>query len=178
MPAFWDTPHRPMITHTSDSHQIPSQNKTKSKFQILKNSKFCKKLYMRHTFLSCLMYKYEMDPIRTVGATEQTRDAGQTDEVKPIYPPTTSLCIISQFGWIYQPSSGLSGASNMSASILPRAVVKYAVHSLWVEGGKVLSGHERRARTRDISCQHLGQWLTWRRGLHHLRKGQTTCTES
>ena len=25
-----------MITHTSDSHQIPSQNKTKSKLQILK----------------------------------------------------------------------------------------------------------------------------------------------
>ena len=36
-PAFWDTPHRPMITHTSDSHQIPSQNKTKSKLHILKN---------------------------------------------------------------------------------------------------------------------------------------------
>ena len=26
-----------MITHTSDSHQIPSQNNTKSKLQILKN---------------------------------------------------------------------------------------------------------------------------------------------
>ena len=25
------------------------------------------------------MYKYEMDPTRTVGATEQTRDARQTD---------------------------------------------------------------------------------------------------
>ena len=25
------------------------------------------------------MYEYEMDPTRTVGATEQTRDAGQTD---------------------------------------------------------------------------------------------------
>ena len=36
-PAFWDTPRRPMITHTSDSHQIPSQNNTKSKLQILKN---------------------------------------------------------------------------------------------------------------------------------------------
>ena len=34
-PAFWDTPRRrPMITHTSDSHQIPIQNKTKSKLQI------------------------------------------------------------------------------------------------------------------------------------------------
>ena len=57
------------------------------------------------------MSKYEMDPTRTVGATERTRDAGrmdgrtdrqtdrrtdrrtdrQTDGVKPIYPPTTSL---------------------------------------------------------------------------------------
>ena len=25
------------------------------------------------------MYKYEMDPTRTVGATEQTRDVGQMD---------------------------------------------------------------------------------------------------
>ena len=33
-PAFWDTLRRPVITHTSDSHQIPSQNKTKSKLQI------------------------------------------------------------------------------------------------------------------------------------------------
>ena len=42
-------------------------------------------------------YKYKMDPIRTVGATEWTRNAGQmdgkTDGVKPIYPPTTSLCV-------------------------------------------------------------------------------------
>ena len=34
MPAFWDTPCHPMIIHTSDSHQIPSQKKTKSKLQI------------------------------------------------------------------------------------------------------------------------------------------------
>ena len=44
------------------------------------------------------MYKYKMDPTRTVGATEQTQDAGRTegrtyrrtdgqmDIVKPIYP--------------------------------------------------------------------------------------------
>ena len=30
-------PRPPMITHTGDSYQIPSQNKTKSKFQIFKN---------------------------------------------------------------------------------------------------------------------------------------------
>ena len=45
------------------------------------------------------MYKYKMDPTRTVGTTERTRDAeqmdgqtdGRTDQVKPIYPPTTLL---------------------------------------------------------------------------------------
>ena len=36
-PTFWDTPRRPMITHTSDSHQIPRQKNTKSKLQISKN---------------------------------------------------------------------------------------------------------------------------------------------
>ena len=34
MPVFWDTSRHPMITHTSDAHQIASQNKTKSKLQI------------------------------------------------------------------------------------------------------------------------------------------------
>ena len=86
MPEFWDTPRCPMITHTSDSHQFPCQNKTKSKLQILKNCqifKFCKQLYMWHTFWSCFIRwnKYEMDPTRTVGATEWTRN----DRVKPIY---------------------------------------------------------------------------------------------
>ena len=38
------------------------------------------------------MYIYEMDPIRTVGATEQTLDAGWTDGAKLIYNQTTSLC--------------------------------------------------------------------------------------
>ena len=40
------------------------------------------------------MYKYEMDPTKTVGTTEWTRDAGRTDGqmdgrtdgVKPVYP--------------------------------------------------------------------------------------------
>ena len=83
-PAFWDTPCHPMITHTSDSHQIPSQQKTKSKlwiwkklpkFQILK---FCKKRYTRHILkLLDKMYEYEMDPTRTLGATEWTRDVGR-----------------------------------------------------------------------------------------------------
>ena len=45
------------------------------------------------------MCKYEMDPTKTVGATERKPDAGQTDRwtdgradgVKPVYPPQTSL---------------------------------------------------------------------------------------
>ena len=46
------------------------------------------------------MYKYEMDPARTKGVTERTRDAGRTDgqtdgrsETNIPPPPTTSLCL-------------------------------------------------------------------------------------
>ena len=75
-----------MITHTSDSHQLPSQNKTKSKLQILKIAKnsnfefFQETLHTTH-LLKWLdkMYKYEMDPTKTVGTTEWTRDAGRAD---------------------------------------------------------------------------------------------------
>ena len=43
------------------------------------------------------MYKYEMDPTRTVGATKRTWDAGRTDGLmdrpsETNIPPTTSLC--------------------------------------------------------------------------------------
>ena len=44
------------------------------------------------------MYKYEMDPSRTVGASERTRDAGwmdrrsETNIPPPPHPPTTLLC--------------------------------------------------------------------------------------
>ena len=39
------------------------------------------------------MYKYEMDPTRTVGATERTRDAERTEgRSETNIPPTTSLC--------------------------------------------------------------------------------------
>ena len=76
-----------MITHTSDSHQIPSQKKTKWKLQILKiakNSNFAilqETLHMTHLqkLLDDKMYKYEMNPFRTVGATERTRDVGWMD---------------------------------------------------------------------------------------------------
>ena len=57
--------------------------------------KFCKNLFMRHTLWSLLdkMCEYQMDPTRTVGATERTRDAGRTDgRSETIIPPTISLC--------------------------------------------------------------------------------------
>ena len=96
-----------MITHTSDPHQIPSQNKTKSKLQIKKNAKNSnfKILHgtLHATYLLKLldkMDKYEMDPIRTVGTTDRTRDVRQTDgwmdgriewnQYTP--PPPPSLC--------------------------------------------------------------------------------------
>ena len=77
-----------MITHTSDSHQIPSQNNTKSKLQILKNCQNFKfyeilqeTLHATHLLkLLYKMYKYVMDPTRTVEATERTRDAGRTQD--------------------------------------------------------------------------------------------------
>ena len=73
-----------MITHTSDSHQIPSQNKTKSKLQIWKNAKnfgiLQETVHVTHLRkLLDKMYKYEMDPTRIVGTTEQTHDAGRMD---------------------------------------------------------------------------------------------------
>ena len=90
---------------------IRSQVKT-DKFKVInfkknaKNSNFGilqKTLHVTH-LLKLLdkmkMYDYEMEPTRTVGATQRTRDAGRmdgqidrrTDGVKLIYPLTTSLC--------------------------------------------------------------------------------------
>ena len=60
-----------MITHTSDSHQIPSQNNTKSKLQMLKIAKNTNFEILQQTLhathlLKLLhnMYKYEMDLTR------------------------------------------------------------------------------------------------------------------
>ena len=45
-PAFWDTPRHPVITHTSNSHQTPSQKSKQDKVKatnfkkIAKNSNF------------------------------------------------------------------------------------------------------------------------------------------
>ena len=64
----------PMNTHTSHSHQIPSRQSQSYKFsKIAKKSNFeILQPTLRATHLLKLfdkMYKYEMDPTRTVGAT-------------------------------------------------------------------------------------------------------------
>ena len=72
MPAFWGYPRLLMITYFIESYWIPSQKKTKSKWQILKNSpkfyicEFWNKHYMRHTFWSCLIRCANMKWIRRV----------------------------------------------------------------------------------------------------------------
>ena len=76
-----DIPHHLMITHTIDSYWIPSQKKTLHATHLLK--------------LLDKMCKYKMDPSSIVEDTERTRfcprtdrrPAGQTDKVKPVYPP-------------------------------------------------------------------------------------------
>ena len=94
-------PRRPMITHTSDSHQIPSQRRHSQSYKFKKIAKkpnldiLRETLYATHHLkLLDKKYKYEKDETRTVDATERTRDAGRTDGrtdgVKPISPPTIS----------------------------------------------------------------------------------------
>ena len=70
-----NTTRCPMITHTIDSYQIPSQNKTNSKLHILKNCQKFKfwnfankktQLIIRHTFWSCLIKCVNMKWIRLV----------------------------------------------------------------------------------------------------------------
>ena len=82
MPAFWDTFRCPMITHTSDSQfHIRSQVKTRQSqsYKFKKNAKnlnfdiLQETLHATHLLkLLDKMYKYEMDPTRTVGVTERT----------------------------------------------------------------------------------------------------------
>ena len=38
------------------------------------------------------MYKYQMDPTKTAGATERTRDAGRTDGWSETNIPPQQLC--------------------------------------------------------------------------------------
>ena len=95
-PVFWDTLCRPMITNTSDSHQIPSQNKTRSKSQILKKFEILQAALHASHLVKLLdkMCKYEKDPTRIVGATERTRDAGPTDGWSEANIPPQQLCCV------------------------------------------------------------------------------------
>ena len=94
-PTFWHTPHR----------LIPSQNKTKSKLQILKIAKNSNFEFLQETLhtthllkLLGKMYKYKMDPTKNAGTTGCGTDGwtdGRTDgrsETNIPAPPTTSLC--------------------------------------------------------------------------------------
>ena len=81
-----EIPRSPMVTHTRDSRQIPSQKRWSQSYKFLKIAKYSNFKILQETWhtthllkLLYKMYKYEMDPTRTVGATERTRDVGRTD---------------------------------------------------------------------------------------------------
>ena len=76
-PAFWDTHCRPMITHTSDSHQIQRQSQSYEFKKIAKNPNF-EILQTTLQVTHLLKYRYELYPTRTVGAIERKLDAGRT----------------------------------------------------------------------------------------------------
>ena len=131
-PAFRDTPRCLMITHTSDSHQIPSQNKTKSKLQSLKQDKvtkfkkmtkiqileFCKKVYTRHTFRSCLIrciyIKWIQPKLEVLQSRHGMRD-GRTDgkvlciDVRTTWPQFCRLMMTSSNGNIFRVTGHLCG---------------------------------------------------------------------
>ena len=100
-PAFWDTPAAPWLpilvihirsqvkTGQSQSYKLKKIAKN-TNFEILQETSHATHLLK----LLDKMCKYEMDPTKTAGATERTRDAGRTDgqSETSIPPPTTSLC--------------------------------------------------------------------------------------
>ena len=119
-----------MITHTNDSHQIPSQNKTSQSYKlqkIAKNTNFeilQETLHATHILkLLDKIYKYDMDPTKTVGATERTRDAGRTDRQMEWnqYTPQQLLC-----------AGGIIICTEISVNILT-----WKIHYTWL--GKLLS---------------------------------------
>ena len=78
MPAFWDTtppPPPPRVkTRQIQSYKfwkIAKNSNYESLHSTLQTTKLLKLLDNMH--------RYEMDPTRTVGATERTQDAGRTD---------------------------------------------------------------------------------------------------
>ena len=106
--AFWDTPAAPwlpiLVIHFSSRSQVKTRqgqsyklkkNATSLCFENLQTN-LCATHFLK---LLAKMYKYEIDPTKTVGATERTKDAGWTDgradsrtEWSQFTPPTASLC--------------------------------------------------------------------------------------
>ena len=81
-----------LVIHIRSQIQI-RQSQSYKFWKIAKNSNFeilQETLHTTHLLkLLDKMYKYEMDPTRTVGATERTRDAGRTDgQTDWVKPPT------------------------------------------------------------------------------------------
>ena len=121
---YENTPRRPMITHTIDSYQIPSQNKTKWKLRIWKfaqNSNFIilQKIITRHTFWSCLVRcvnLLEMDLASIVEVTERTRFCPQTTDIWSDWE-TDSLC------WTWS-----RGYNNCFAHLSPRCGCHNRLH--------------------------------------------------
>ena len=84
-PTLWDTPATPwlpiLVIHIRSQVETTQRQSNKFKkiaktlnFKILHNT-----LNVTHLLkLLVKVYKYEMDPTRTVEATERTRDAGRT----------------------------------------------------------------------------------------------------
>ena len=77
-----------MIIHTSDSQQIPSENKTKSKLQMPKKSNF---EILQETSHATHLLKFAPEQTQDAGRTDGQTDGrmdGRTDGMKTIYPPT------------------------------------------------------------------------------------------
>ena len=128
--SFWDTPTAPwlpiLVIHIrSLLKPIDSQS-----YKFKKNAKNSIFLILLKTLLEThllklidIMHKYEMDPTRTVGATERARGVGRaggrTDGVKPIYHPTTPLgagIINSVTSYVYQLPNHLCKTEQMKHS--------------------------------------------------------------
>ena len=77
-----------MITHINDSHQVPRKVIIRQSYKFKKIAKNLNLEMLQGTLHATVtyrlklldnMYKYEMDPTRTLGTTERTQDAGQMD---------------------------------------------------------------------------------------------------
>ena len=95
-PAFWDTPRRPMITHTSDSHQIPGVKVTNSKYlpKMIRcaNMKWIRpvlwKIQSRHGFV------HRQTDTRTDRQTHRQTDGEMDGRRETSIPPLSISCLL------------------------------------------------------------------------------------